>query len=73
MHPEIEQFWKEAGYHYISNKDGSSLIGSVSGYKKVSGFADRVDLLGFDNAWRLNGRWYSEEKLLKIIKMKAFL
>lgn len=85
MHPEIKKFWREAGYTYIENEDQAShvtaldgeviYLGTVTGYLNLGGPFNitRMDTLAFGDQHRYKGVWYTEEQMLKIVKMKAFL
>lgn len=71
MHPEIKKFWQEAGYR-ITNEE-QVLSGVVSGIQQMSASIGRIDTLAFGDRHRFNGVWYSEEQMLRIIRLKAFL
>jgi len=85
MHPDIKKFWQEEGYTYIENEDQTSSItasdgkviylGTVTGYLPLGGWLpiSRMDTLAFGDQHRYKGVWYSEEQMLRIIKLKAFL
>ncbi len=85
MHPEIKKFWQEAGYSYIENEDQTSSVirrdgkviylGIVTGHLPLDGPLPiaRMDTLAFGDQHRFKEKWYSEEQMLRIIKLKAFL
>ena len=73
MHPEIKKFWQDEGYS-ISNEDQTT-FGTVSGYKTVinAPFISMIETLAFGDQYRFKGEWYSEEEMLRIIRLKAFI
>jgi hypothetical protein len=71
MHPEIKKFWQDAGYRV-----GNDISGIIYGYKGLPGgplSIYKIETLAFGNRHRFNGIWYSEEEMLKIIRLKAFI
>lgn len=81
MHPEIKKFWKDAGYSiesepgYITDPGGNRIqLGTITAYKKTDlKFAvSKIETIAFGDQHRFNGEWYSEEEMLRIIKLKAF-
>jgi hypothetical protein len=70
MHPDIKKFW---------NKKGHTLVGGHSPMYIWEIYIDLgmgvciSEIVCHGNLYRFNKEWYSEEKMLKIIKMKAFL
>jgi hypothetical protein len=81
MHPEIKKFWEDAGYiieepGYITDPIGDRIqSGTVSGYKKIgpNSCISIIETLAFGNSHRINKKWYSEEDMLRIIRLKTFL
>jgi hypothetical protein len=85
MHPEIKKFWTEEGYSYIENENQESSVtgpdgkviylGTVTGHLNLGGpfNISRMDTLAFGDQHRFKGVWYSEEQMLRIIRLKAFL
>lgn len=85
MHPEIKKFWQEAGYTYIENEDqthsvtgpdGKAIyLGTVTGHLPLGGplLIARLDTLAFGKEHRFKEKWYSEEQMLRIVRLKAFL
>ena len=77
MHPEIRKFWEDAGYEIeiYSTKDKKKLAYGYKGLKSPNQFNNdwSCATLMFGNQYRFNGNWLSEEDLLKIIKLKAFI
>lgn len=73
MHPDIRKFWEAAGYR-IENADQIG-TGVVSGVKRTSSKFDVsiIEVIGFGDRHRFNKVWYSEEEMLRLIKMKALL
>jgi hypothetical protein len=69
MHPEIKKFWYDDGYESVIEETGGTIIG----YMRLSDYCCRMDTLGFGDRCRYKGKWYSEEQMLRIIRLKAFL
>ena len=70
MHPEIRKFWETT-----SEIVGPTLIGSYEIYVPVGGPLPifRIETIAHGNKYRFDGKWYSEEEMLRLVKMKAFL
>ena len=70
MHPKIKKFW-------ISKRDHDlSWSGPVMDIWSVfigCGNIRKIETVCHGDKYRFNGEWYSEEEMLKIIKMKAFI
>jgi hypothetical protein len=73
MHPEIEKFWKDAGYR-LSNKE-LHISGVVTGYKETypGSCVSIIEIISFVRDYRFKDKWYSEEEMLRIVRLKAFL
>ena len=73
IHPEIKKFWQECGFSIV-NED-QTMSGTVTGYKhnKDYFYIRFIKTLAFGNTYRFNGQWYSEEQMLRLVKLKAFL
>jgi hypothetical protein len=72
MHPQIKKFWRDAGYRVEKN----DITGTIYGYKGLPGgpiSISKIETLAFGNRHRFNGIWYSEEEMLRIIRLKAFI
>jgi hypothetical protein len=71
MHPEIKKFWEDIGY---TIEPGDARIQAIYGQRKPNEFGIRkIEVLMFNNEYRFQTRWVSEEEMLKIIKLKAFI
>ena len=68
MHPKIRKFWEDAGYTISEN----SIIDSQEGWKNNNPYIRLLETLRHGNRYRFNGKWYSEQEMLKIIKLSAF-
>lgn len=68
MHPEIKKFWEDAGYS-ISNEnlESSSVITARKSDSPI------LETIGFGDTYKFKNKWYSEEEMLRIIRMKAFM
>ncbi len=80
MHPDIRKFWEDAGYvisepGYIDSMGSRIQMGTITGYKALSPnpCICLIEVIAFGDKHRINGQWYSEEEMLKIIKLKAFI
>lgn len=71
MHPEIKKFWEEAGWE-IENEN-QELSGTVTATKKIDFAMGIIETIAFGNEHRYNGKWFTEEEMLRIIRMHAFL
>jgi hypothetical protein len=73
IHPEIKKFWEEAGHTVV----GPSLIDSWEIHISTDPTGVwplyRIEIICHGDRYRYNGQWYSEEEMLRIIKLKAFL
>jgi len=73
MHPDIKAFWDKTGYQQVL------LDGSVYCFNRVDNSArclynGATKLYWFYPIWSGNiGKWYTEQKMLKIIKLKRFI
>ena len=71
MNEEIKKFWEKEKVNCAQAADGSTYYYYVvmPGYRCVSVAEYRK------NVWRyfFNGKWHSEKRMLKIIRLKAFL
>lgn len=71
MHPEIKKFWEDAGY---TIEPGDARIQAIYGQGKVNEFGGRkIEVLMFNGEYRFGSKWVSEEEMLRIIKLKAFI
>jgi hypothetical protein len=68
MHPEIRKFWEDAGHKLI----GPSLIDTWEIHRGPGPFY-LIDVVCHGNRHRINKEWYSEEEMLRIIRLKAFI
>lgn len=82
MHSDIKKFWEDNGYnvssmefksdervlYHVGDEEGFYLI--CKQYRK-NGELEKIYYLG--RAAVLSNKYYSEEEMLKIIKLKAFL
>lgn len=73
MHPEIKKFWAEAGY--VIENENQITSGVITAYKRINSILpiSIIETIGFGSQHRINGNWYSEQEMLKIIRLKAFL
>lgn len=70
IHPEIKKFWEDSGY-VIDNKD--QVESSITrGYKSLPDGWTMLKIIAMSGSYHFNKQWYSEEQMLKIIKLKAF-
>ena len=71
MHPDIKKFWQNAGYDIES---GDARIQVIYGQGKANEFGGRkIEVLMFNDEYRFESKWYSEDDMIKIIKLKAFI
>jgi hypothetical protein len=73
MHPEIKEFWEKEGYTF---QDPSPIMDSQwasKGFKGKPSYIRQIDLLAHGDKYRFNEVWYSEEEMLRIVRMKAFI
>jgi hypothetical protein len=81
MHPDIKKFWENFGRPiggYSFSAVDVWFVRSDPEYYDQGGpppplNEDIIFMNGKNNPYRMHGQWYSEEEMLKIIKMKAFL
>lgn len=73
LNSEVKKFWEEAGYTTRSHTSDNNLFVKWFASKKESRLiiAHLSDL--FQNFYYLNGATYTEEEMLRVIKLKAFL
>jgi len=74
MHADIEKFWINAGYKIRSVDANSS--GYIYGYKPSPTMPSisRIKIIAFGNDYSfVDGKWYSEEDMLRLIKLIAFI
>lgn len=64
MHVEIKKFWEEAGYT-VNEVDWISLITAQKD--------DCLETIAFGDTYKFKNKWYSEEEMLRIIRLKAFM
>lgn len=70
MHPEIKKFWNDIG-HVVH---GPTSMGSYEIHIPNKNFSIyKIEIVCYGDEYRFNNRWYSEEEMFKIIKLKAFL
>jgi hypothetical protein len=67
MHPEIKKFWEDAGHTVL----GPSIIETYE-IHIGPGPGRLIQMIAHGNHHRFNKKWYSEEEMLRIIKLKAF-
>jgi hypothetical protein len=77
MHPEIRKFFEIGNRFIISwthNKEHVHFY-DKEGCISISSNEENVLAWGEPNKlkYKLNGEWHSEDKMLRIIKLKAFL
>jgi hypothetical protein len=70
MHPKIKEFWIKEG-HTIHGGHAPMYIWEL--YIEVGPGISIIETVCHGNKYRFNKEWYSEEEMLKIVKMKAFL
>lgn len=70
MHPEIKKFWE-----YIGSVYGPSSIKSWEVHIPLGGPfpLSRIEVICHGDRYRYNKNWYSEEQMLRIIRLKVFL
>jgi len=85
MHPDIKQFWLDSGCTYIENEDQTQSVtgpdgkviylGTVTGHFSLGGpfNISITDTLAFGDRHRYRGVWYTEEQMLRFVRLKAFL
>lgn len=73
MHPEIKRFWIETGHQLV----GPTAINSWEIHIKLGegwlGQLCKIETVCHGNRYRFENEWYSEEEMLKLIKLKAFI
>ena len=70
MNPEIQKFWEDSGY-ILSNVD-QTITAIVTGYKyEPDALFHPIETIAFGNTYRINGNWYTEEEMLRIIRKMA--
>lgn len=72
MHPEIKEFWEKTGHKLV----GPTAIDSWEIYIKLEtwlGSAFKIETVCHGDRYRFENEWYSEEEMLKLIKLKAFI
>jgi hypothetical protein len=68
MNPLIRKFWEDAGKAvYGPNAKGSYTI--YIGAEPIF----LIETIAHGDMYRFNKKWYSEEEMLRIIKIKAFI
>jgi hypothetical protein len=75
MHPEIRKFWEKVGTVICIDKPTGSIT-NVPFYCVNIGTKSEAIAAMYDDdtlAYRLGDRWYTEEVMLRLIKIKAFL
>ena len=70
MHPDIKKFWEDTGH----TLHGPSLIDSWTIYVDTGGVIPiyLIETVCHGDRYRFKKEWYSEEEMLRIIKLKAF-
>jgi len=68
MNPLIKKFWEDAGHTVL----GPSIIDSYE-IHIGPGPIRLIEMIAHGNKYRFNKQWYSEEEMLRIIKLKAFV
>lgn len=63
----IRKFWEDIGTVY-----GPSILESYEVHIG-SGPIRLIEIVAHGNLYRFNKKWYSEEEMLRIIKIKAFI
>jgi hypothetical protein len=69
MHPEIRKFWEDAGYKIVKNGNGDYLI-MVNRYSVKTIYVQSGEL---DSYYIHDQNIYTEEEMLRIIRLKSFL
>lgn len=72
MHPEIKDFWIKAG-HTPHGGHPPTYIWEINIHLGGPLSIYLIETVCHGNRYRYNKEWYSEEEMLKIIKLKAFL
>ena len=67
MNSEIKKFWEKLGH-----VSGPTLINSWEIYIG-DGPIYRIETIAHGNKYRFENKWYSEEEMLRIVRLKAFL
>jgi hypothetical protein len=70
MHPDIKEFWIKKGYTPIG---GTSPTYIWEVYIDLGMNISLIEVVCHGNKYRFNKEWYSEEEMLKLIKLKAFI
>ena len=68
MNSLIRKFWENIGTVY----GPSSIIESYNVYIGT-GPIRKIEIVAHGNKYRFDKKWYSEEEMLRIIKIKAFI
>lgn len=77
MNLEIQKFWEDCGYTIKFRPDISYVADAWKDDKKeflaVCVITNNVLMYRWANDTKSPGLWYSEEEMLKIVRLKAFL
>lgn len=68
MNSLIRKFWEAAG-HTIYGPNGSGAYEVYIGAKPIR----KIETIYHGDKYHFNEKWYSEEEMLRIIKIKAFI
>ena len=68
MNPIIKKFWEDIGLTVHGPN-------AMDAYKVYIGKAPihKIEIVAHGNKYRFDKKWYSEEEMLRIIKIKAFI
>lgn len=69
MNPLIRKFWEDTGH----TVHGPSIIDSYTIYIGTAPSIFLIETIAHGNMYRFNKKWYFEEEMLRIIKIKAFI
>lgn len=68
MHPDIRKFYEDAGYTVL----GPSKLSSYEIHIGNEPFR-LIKVICHGNKYYFNKEWYSEEKMLRIVRLKVFI
>jgi hypothetical protein len=72
MHPTIKEFWIKSGHPPMGGGPPCH-IWEVNIHLGGPLQLSRVEIVCHGDKYRYNNQWYSEEEMLRIIELKAFL
>lgn len=78
MHPEIKEFWKKCGFEIELGPNGHYWFQDKTAYPNCAVFINPLESvperkLQYFYPNDVNGKWYYEADMLRLIKLKAFL